>query len=428
MDDIAVKIDHLSKRYRIGLREVQSESLVGRLSDLAVFPIRNFRRLRKLSKFGEKHDSKDVVWALDDISFEVKQGEVVGIIGNNGAGKSTLLKVLSRITDPTKGEVTVNGRTGSLLEVGTGFHPELTGRENIYLNGTILGMSRKEVARKFDEIVDYSGVDRFLDTPIKRYSTGMKVRLAFAVAANLEPEILMIDEVLAVGDVGFQRKCLGKMTEIAASGRTVLFVSHNIGAISSLCPRTIWIEDGRVKVDGPSSEVISSYLLSEGGTDSVWTNPTPPNDAADIHFRGVRLLDNNNQPISLIRFDQSLQIEIGYDVENAPGIQHIVCQISDLQGNFIFETDDTDTNGWDSRRRARGYHTSTCQVPASLLKPGGYLVSVQSYIRGTRLVGHSNILSFEISNQGYSFRPRQGFVTPLLDWQTTTKNSTPFGN
>jgi len=252
-----IEVRDLSKRYRIGLQEKRHETLAGQIGSILRAPIDNFRRLRDLSRFGAEDES--VFWALKDINFDVQQGDVLGIIGHNGAGKSTLLKILSRITEPTSGEIRIKGRISALLEVGTGFHPELTGRENIYMNGTILGMTRKEIDRKLDEIVDFSGVEKYIDTPVKFYSSGMKVRLGFAVAAHLEPEILIIDEVLAVGDAEFQRKCLGKMESVANSGRTVLFVSHDLTAIENICKRVILLTRGQISFDGEVRNTIAKY-------------------------------------------------------------------------------------------------------------------------------------------------------------------------
>ena len=246
MSDIAIEVSNLSKRYRIGLKEEVHDTFIGSMTSWLKSPLSNYRRVHNLSSFSDDGKSDDIIWALKDVSFKINRGEVVGIIGKNGAGKSTLLKILSRITEPTSGEAVINGNVASLLEVGTGFHPELTGRDNIYLNGTILGMTRNEIDRKFDEIVSFSGIDRFIDTPVKRYSSGMYVRLAFSIASNLEPDILLIDEVLAVGDVEFQRKCLGKMDEVAKKGRTVLFVSHNMGSVGRLCKSALLIEDGEI--------------------------------------------------------------------------------------------------------------------------------------------------------------------------------------
>ncbi|MCA9422956.1 MAG: ABC transporter ATP-binding protein, partial [Nitrospira sp.] len=252
-NDLAIKVENISKCYRIGLKENMHDSLGASILHFLKNPLHNYRKYRSLYQFDDLRPDQgdnrpDVIWALRDVSFELKKGEVVGIIGINGAGKSTLLKILSKITVPTSGSVTIRGRISSLLEVGTGFHPELTGRENVYLNGTILGMRKKEIERKFDEIVDFSGVEKFIDTPVKRYSSGMKVRLAFAVAAHLEPEILVIDEVLAVGDARFQKKCLDKMKDVGQQGRTVLFVSHILPAVTRLCRRTILLNGGRVQV------------------------------------------------------------------------------------------------------------------------------------------------------------------------------------
>jgi len=239
MSNFSIEIDDLSKRYRIGVKEETHDTFFGAFTSWITSPLSNYNKVKKLSSFNDSNDLRDIIWALKDVSFKVKHGEVLGIIGGNGAGKSTLLKILSGITEPTKGQAIMRGRVGSLLEVGTGFHPELSGRENLYLSGTILGMKKNEIDRKFDEIVDFSGIEKFIDTPVKRYSSGMGVRLAFSVAAHLDPEILLIDEVLAVGDIEFQKKCLGKMDDVSKDGRTVLFVSHNMIAVNSLCSKGI---------------------------------------------------------------------------------------------------------------------------------------------------------------------------------------------
>ena len=257
-----IKINNLSKCYRIGTKEKGYKTFREAIIDGFSAPFRNFKQLQRLTKFNNRGDdaqNNDIFWALKDISFEIDEGEILGIIGKNGAGKSTLLKILSRITEPTSGVIQINGRVSSLLEVGTGFHPELTGRENIFLNGAILGMRKKEIEEKFDEIANFAEIEKFLDTPVKRYSSGMYVRLAFAVAAHLEPEILLVDEVLAVGDIAFQKKCLGKMKDVARGGRTVLFVSHNMGAIRSLCNNAIWLDNGRIIKKGPIDEVVRDY-------------------------------------------------------------------------------------------------------------------------------------------------------------------------
>ena len=253
MTDIVIRVENLSKQYRIGGQQAQYNTFREKLIDVAAAPFRRLRRFRK------PPPPEETIWALKDVSFEVQCGEVVGIIGRNGAGKTTLLKILTRITEPTEGRAEIHGRVGSLLEVGTGFHPELTGRENIYLNGAILGMKKAEIKRKFDEIVAFAEIEKFIDTPVKRYSSGMYVRLAFAVAAHLEPEILLVDEVLAVGDIGFQKKCLGKMSNVAQEGRTVLFVSHNMAAVKKLCGQAILLDGGCMKAFGDVGEILTRY-------------------------------------------------------------------------------------------------------------------------------------------------------------------------
>ena len=259
MSDTIIKVENLSKRYRIGLQEKKADTFAQQLWNNLKAPVKNFQRIKSLGKFEDEEES--VHWAVKDISFEVKQGEVLGIIGKNGAGKSTLLKILSKITEPTSGRIEMQGRVAALLEVGTGFHPELTGRENIYMNGTILGMTKKEIDRKLDEIIYFSGVEKYIDTPVKFYSSGMRVRLGFSVAAHLEPEILIIDEVLAVGDFEFQQKCLGKMEDVSKKeGRTVLFVSHNMEVIRNLCPQSLLLRKGIINDFGASSEVIDNYI------------------------------------------------------------------------------------------------------------------------------------------------------------------------
>lgn len=268
MSDTIIKVENLSKRYRIGLKEKKADTFAQQMINVLKYPIDNFRNIQNLGKFQDSHSlpgnkEEGVHWALKDVSFEVKQGEVLGIIGKNGAGKSTLLKILSKITEPTSGRIELNGRVAALLEVGTGFHPELTGRENIYMNGTILGMTKKEIDRKLEEIIDFSGVGKYVDTPVKFYSSGMRVRLGFSVAAHLEPEILIVDEVLAVGDYEFQQKCLWKMENVSQNeGRTVLFVSHNMGAIKSLCRTGLYLDCGEINSYGSTNKIIENYLTT----------------------------------------------------------------------------------------------------------------------------------------------------------------------
>ena len=317
MSDIAIKVTNLSKRYRIGMKEEVHDTLTSKITSFLKSPIDNFKRLKKLSKFVNNGEQEDVIWALRDINFEVKHGVALGVIGANGAGKSTLLKVLAQITEPTNGRIEINGRVASLLEVGTGFHPQLTGRENVYLNGTILGMTKREIDKKFDEIVDFSGIEKFIDTPVKRYSSGMRVRLAFSVAAFLEPEILLIDEVLAVGDTEFQAKCIGKMDNIAKRGRTVLFVSHNMAAISSFCQIVIQLEEGGIAFIGKPQAAIDNYYISS----SSITNQSEVNVRNDRLknsniIRDIRLENNQGNPIDIALTGQDIQVRITYSSED----------------------------------------------------------------------------------------------------------------
>ena len=295
-----IKVQNLSKLYQLGGRSDPYQTFRETISQTVRAPLNALRRGRN----GEEK----TIWALDDVSFEVQPGEVVGIIGRNGAGKSTLLKVLSRITEPTRGRVDLWGRVGSLLEVGTGFHPELTGRENIFLNGAILGMKRSEIERKFDEIVAFAEVEKFIDTPVKRYSSGMFLRLAFAVAAHLEPEVLVVDEVLAVGDASFQKKCLGKMSDVANAGRTVLFVSHNMGAIQGLCGRAIWLSGGKIVGQGEANQIVAEYMEMVGQEID-----TPATDSsAALSIRKVHLRNKSGEITSNFAFGSSMAVEIHY--------------------------------------------------------------------------------------------------------------------
>lgn len=316
MPNPIIKVNNLSKRYRIGAKEQGYKTFREAIVDGITAPVRNLAKLRRLTKFKDNpssNDEEDVIWALKDVSFEVNEGEVLGIIGRNGAGKSTLLKILSRITEPTSGYIDIHGRISSLLEVGTGFHPELTGRENIFLNGAILGMRKREIEEKFDEIVKFAEIEKFIDTPVKRYSSGMYVRLAFAVAAHLEPEILVVDEVLAVGDADFQRKCLGKMGEVAKGGRTVIFVSHNMGAISELCQRTVLLREGKIIEDGPTKQVVGKYLSGMQQTTGKFdlTNPSLRWQAMpDSRFKWNRamVLNSEGKPASQIRLREPFSV------------------------------------------------------------------------------------------------------------------------
>lgn len=319
MSSPIIKVDGLSKRYRIGAKERGYKTFREAIVDGISAPVRNLAKLRKLTKFRDRQSlncEEDVIWALKDVSFEVNEGEVLGIIGRNGAGKTTLLKILSRITEPTSGFVEIQGRLSSLLEVGTGFHPELTGRENIFLNGAILGMRKREIERKFDEIVDFAEIEKFIDTPVKRYSSGMYVRLAFAVAAHLEPEILLIDEVLAVGDIAFQKKCLGKMGEVAKGGRTVIFVSHNMGAIRSLCDRAIWLDNGQIVEKGATDEVVRDYEENQlkRFDESSYIVERDPEEAKNKSFciSRVEMLNEKGKHTNIFTYNETLVLIVDF--------------------------------------------------------------------------------------------------------------------
>jgi lipopolysaccharide transport system ATP-binding protein len=310
----AISVKGVGKQYRIGAKERADRTLRETIVDLAVTPF------RRLGQIGKAPAPEELIWALKDVSFNVQPGEVVGIIGRNGAGKSTLLKIMSRITEPTEGRIELHGRIASLLEVGTGFHPELTGRENIYLNGTILGMKKAEIDRKFNEIVAFSEIEKFLDTPVKRYSSGMYVRLAFAVAAHLDPEILLVDEVLAVGDAGFQKKCLGKMNEVAKAGRTVLFVSHNMAAVQQFCQRIILLEGGRVRLDSETIPAIEQYLaLLNESREGVSVSEMPRDSSAFgqvVRISEVKGLDASRRPATVFPCGSSVAFQIAMTCSN----------------------------------------------------------------------------------------------------------------
>ena len=403
MSDIAIRAEGLGKKYRRGVEQY------GSLMD----------RLRR-AKNGEEF------WALKDVSFEVKQGEVLGIIGRNGAGKTTLLKLLSRITRPTAGRAEIHGRVGSLLEVGTGFHPELTGRENIYLNGAILGMQKAEIDRKFDEIVDFAEIEEFLDTPVKRYSSGMYVRLAFAVAAHLEPEILLVDEVLAVGDAAFQKKCLGKMGDVSKEGRTVLFVSHNMVAVQSLCRRVVWLHNGKIIEEGQPSQVISNYLQTSFSTlaEQVWDNIdlAPGNDRVRLHHVCVR--PENGSPSDPITMETPFIIEVEFWNLVPDAYLHVTLHLYTEQQIVAFTTGSLETDlEWRGRPFPAGLFRSVCQIPSRLLNSGMHrvlLLVVQN--SDTVIYRHEDVLSFEVldlhKRPGAWYGKEPGVVCPMLKWTT----------
>jgi lipopolysaccharide transport system ATP-binding protein len=333
MGDIAIRVEGLSKQYRIGKHE-KYRTLRDTLAETFTAPFKRAYGLLR-GNAAAAGNLNETIWALKDVSFEVKKGEVIGIIGRNGAGKSTLLKILSRITGPTKGRVEIYGRVGALLEVGTGFHPELTGRENIYLNAAILGMSRAEISRKFDEIVAFAEVEKFIDTPVKHYSSGMGLRLGFAVAAHLEPEILIVDEVLAVGDVAFQKKCLGKMGQVAGEGRTVLFVSHNMAAVRNLCSHTILLENGRILTSGPTEEVIAQYLRDS--SKDITPTIVLPMSPTDVQIRNVVLKFSSQDGVPQTEFQLREPWRVTLDFELFRATPHcmVAVALQTLEGVVI---------------------------------------------------------------------------------------------
>jgi lipopolysaccharide transport system ATP-binding protein len=363
-------------------------------------------------------------WALQDVSFDIHPGEVVGLIGRNGAGKSTLLKILSEITEPTAGEIRLRGRTASLLEVGTGFHPELSGRENIFLNGAILGMRRAEIVRKFDEIVAFAEVDSFLDTPVKRYSSGMYVRLAFAIAAHLEPEILIVDEVLAVGDHAFQQKCLGKMQDVARQeGRTVLFVSHNMAAVARLCQRAIQLEAGRIVAMGAADEVVRAYLARATAMRSQWHRPMDRPHHARVSFLRGGLVDRAGAAVDLVPYDAPVTVELECWERAVSAAWVLRVSIYDRDGHEIFLTQDIECG---SPRRPRNGERlrARCTFPAELLKPGVYSVGVSACeLAGDTAVAiyeeYEPLFAFEISAQGFFGYAARGLVGPKAAWSFT---------
>ena len=365
-----------------------------------------------------KADDRDgSFWALRNVSFEVERGEIVALIGRNGAGKSTLLKILSRIVSPTEGIARLRGRVATLLEVGTGFHPELTGRENIYLNGAILGMKKAEIDRKFDEIVAFSEIEQFLDTPVKRYSSGMYIRLAFAVAAHLEPEILIVDEVLAVGDIAFQKKCLGKMRDVATGhGRTVLFVSHNMGALAQLCEHGIFLEGGQVTMMGPVKEAIQLYLRSSLDHNTAQARfPVAPSKPSQ--FVSVDILHHDDCPGSDFSCDETVTIRMSYDVRNAATDTHLTFYLQNLEGTRVLFSDFRDVDPTISERMEVGRHTFDVKIPPRLLAPTTYLLTVGSFSRYAGTIdGHHSCCEFTLRDLSSQDQTRSGVLGIQLPW------------
>lgn len=433
MSSLAIDVQGLSKRYRLGRAEQHHESLPARLLHLVKAPVRNFMQLRSLSHFKDEA-SDDILWALRDISFQVKHGEVVGLIGRNGAGKSTLLKVLSRITAPTSGRARLYGRVSSLLEVGTGFHAELTGRENMYLNGTILGMSKAEIDRKFDEIVAFSGIERFIDTPVKRYSSGMKVRLGFAVAAHLEPEILLVDEVLAVGDVAFQKKCLGKMENVASEGRTVIFVSHHMNMIQALCHRAILLEDGQVSVDADVDTSVRAYLAEAQAAAESTAIRDRVDRAGDDHvrFQSVDFIDpETGVPLDALISGQPVVMRFALHSDRDSALHDVNVGISFYSGDSGAQMTACRSEAvGKSFKLAPGTTVVDCTIDKWPLKGGRYFFNLWASCRGTAVDGVKEAGFIDVEEGDYygsGVIPARGRPGVLIDfdWRSAETVLTP---
>jgi len=444
MSEAIITVEKLSKRYRLGeigvtsLRE-SAERWKTRVNKWTSGQVNKWMGMlgagsMRVRGYGSKGDGdtqtpkhpntdtssrSDEIWALRDVSFEVKRGEVLGIIGKNGAGKSTLLKILSRITEPTSGRAIMRGRVGSLLEVGTGFHPELTGRDNIYLSGAILGMRKAEIAKKFDEIVAFAEIDKFIDTPVKRYSSGMYVRLAFAVAAHLDPEILLVDEVLAVGDAAFQKKCLGKMSDVShKEGRTVLFVSHNMGAISQLCGEAIWIDNGQIKSRSSARDTIDRYLSSGAisGFSRIWDDSTGYQGCDQMRFTSIRVLDSNGNIVRSVSTNENIAIELSIEILQDMNDINIAIGFYSVDGPLIFSSffDQMDV-AW-----SKGIYRLRCEIPANFLNAVTYHIGIYADIHNNRiLIRDDSVLKIGIGSfKAIGPYPDQwGFIRPELNWE-----------
>jgi lipopolysaccharide transport system ATP-binding protein len=438
-DDLAIKASNINKIYRIGVKDRIHDSFSRAVFDFMKSPITNYRKYRSLYRFDDIASSEmdldaqqdDIIWAVKDVSFEMKKGEVLGLIGGNGAGKSTLLKILARMTDPTSGRAEIRGRMSSLLEVGTGFHQELTGRENVYLNGTILGMKKKEVDRKFDEIVDFSGVEKFIDTPVKRYSSGMKVRLAFAVAAFMEPEILLVDEVLAVGDATFQTKCIGKMSEVSRQGRTIIFVSHNMAAIEHLCQRVILLEKGRIKLDTDPGHAISEYFESIS-TYAKFKDlaKIPRKTGYSPVIQKVEFLNQKGNPVATVQSGDAITVRIHYQHSDILRDPYFGLVFETLVGVKVF---------WVQSKMQKGPLPDLaesgiveCRIPRLPLLAGTYLVTVgcgsqleqlDHIERGAEL----QVAEADVFGTGRKPNPKVALIFVDADWEVV-KGSAQQGN
>lgn len=420
MNDVAIRAENLGKMYRIGEKQAGYSTLRDTVVDIFFSPL---HRARSLLRGEAASGLKQEIWALKDVSFEIPRGEAVGIVGHNGAGKSTLLKILSRITEPTQGAADIFGRVGALLEVGTGFHPELTGRENLYLNGAILGMNRTEIDRKFDEIVSFAGVEQFIDTPVKHYSSGMGLRLGFAVAAHLEPEILVVDEVLAVGDAQFQKKSLGKMNDVANAGRTVLFVSHNMAAVQNLCRTGIWLDKGRVADFGPIEQVVSNYVrkaFTEVLNQEWERNLAPGNE--HIRIKSARVTPDA-EDADQITMTTPIRLEFEYWNLRPETLLNVSLHIHTSEGILLFNTAPVHDTNWMTRRVPSGLIRSVCEIPGYLLNSGSYRITA-FFVEDHQHVLYraDDILTFDVAEapevRGAMmwFSKLPGVIHPLCRW------------
>lgn len=437
MNDSVITVDNIGKCYRIGLKDQTHDNMASAIFAFLKSPINNYRKYRSLYRFdavetdgsdnsNSNCNSTDVIWALRNVSFEVKRGEILGIIGRNGAGKSTLLKILSRITEPTVGCAEIRGRVASLLEVGTGFHAELTGRENVYLNGTVLGMKKTEVDRTFDEIVDFSGVEKFIDTPVKRYSSGMKVRLAFAVAAHLEPEILIVDEVLAVGDSEFQRKCVGRMENISREGRTVLFVSHNMGVINQFCPTAILLQNGMIADKGPSKDVVQRYLsiLFSATGNLDLSNVEGRKGDGRMKFMAVYLQDEAGKCINLPIAGHPLDIVFEYESYEELRRVSITFTVFNHLGIAVTNCHVDSCGHRPSLSEGKG--KIVCHIPKLPLPQGQYKIAVAAHDSEGQIDYIPSSCVFEVETSDFfptSFFPPIRYSTALVEhsWEFLTK-------
>lgn len=430
MSNIAIKVENLGKSYLVGHNSEQAERNPT-LRDVIARNAKNFARKTRDMLSGRQivqGDEVEEFWALKDINFEIKQGDRVGIIGRNGAGKSTLLKVLSRITEPTTGRVSINGRIASLLEVGTGFHPELTGRENIFLNGAILGMSRKEIQQKFDEIVDFAEVEKFLDTPVKRYSSGMYVRLAFAVAAHLEPEILIVDEVLAVGDAQFQKKCLGKMESVGKEGRTVLFVSHNMDAVDRLCERIIVLNNGNLITNSNNTKTTINKFLQRNETttkSSEWVKSDKSKRFEYLSIESVRIVNEKNNAITNpVPKGSILILEITFAVDQPDPSLNLGLSIINDSGATLYWSCHTDLPEEEWPTISKGVNKFTTKIPSELLNEGNYKIEIMASLHnrkwliepGKDLCSVSFSISGGLSKSPFWYSARPGVMAPIIPW------------